>query len=328
MTHLGHHIRRWASRVFSPLTMARVIDPTLADLQLEYARACAAERPWRARWIRFAGYLTCLRAVALHVSLSAWSAFRDPSAEERRLAHRVIATTAICLVLVAALFAGVPMIVWLFSRDLPSGSAWLTIALIPQALPRAIPVALAVGVALAIGGQSISRYVVGIVCVLAFSGAAVSFAALGWAAPVSNQAFRIAASWTGPKGDAELTLGELRRSVLWVGSQPHARISVPGAVVRVELAYHRRLALPMASIVLAAVLLARRRTGSRFNAASHAAMASGWYFGLLTAASLAAVRGAMPALAAVWLPNVLFLAAAGALRLRSRFEAEHRTVGV
>jgi hypothetical protein len=81
----------------------------------------------------------------------------------------------------------------------------------------------------------------------------------------------------------------------------------------------------MASIVLAALLLARRRPGSRFTAASHAAIASAWYFGLLTAASLAAVRGAMPALAAVWLPNVLLLAAAAAALL---FRSRHRTVGV
>ena len=318
MTLPGHHIRRWVSRVFGPLTMARVIDPMLADLQLEYARAQAAGRPWRARWIQFSGYVTCLRALAFHISQSLWSAARNPAVEDRRLAYRVILTSTICLLLVTTLFAGIPMVMWFFSREMPPEGSWLTVTLVPQALPRAIPVALAVGIALALGAQSLSRYVVGIVLALALSGAALSFVTLGWVAPVSNRAFREAAAWTGPGGEAEMTLAKLGRIVRAIDAMPQARTVAPEGVARLELAYYSRFALPVASLALGAWLLARRRLGSRFAAASHAAMACGLYFGLLTAARMAATGGAMPALAAIWLPNIVFFAAAAALAFRSQ----------
>ena len=86
MTLPGHDIRRWASRVFSPLVMVRVIEPMLADLQLEYARAHDAGRRWLARWIRIAGYVTCLRVVALYGTTSALKVVREPCAEDLRLA--------------------------------------------------------------------------------------------------------------------------------------------------------------------------------------------------------------------------------------------------
>ena len=80
MTLPGHDIRRWASRVFSPLVMVRVIEPMLADLQLEYARAHDVGRRWLARWIRIAGYVTCLRVVALYGTTSALKVVREPCA--------------------------------------------------------------------------------------------------------------------------------------------------------------------------------------------------------------------------------------------------------
>jgi hypothetical protein len=49
MTLPGHQIRRWASRVFSPLTMARVIEPMLASppCLLLPSRGCSpACRSW------------------------------------------------------------------------------------------------------------------------------------------------------------------------------------------------------------------------------------------------------------------------------------------
>ncbi len=325
MKRPGLRFREWASGMFSSWTMDRIIDPAVADLQLEYARAHAAGRPWRARWIQWTGYVVCLRTVAFHVAQSAYSALRNPSADDRRLARRVIVTSTLCLLLVTSLFAGVPMMMWSFSRELAPESSWLIVTLVPQALLRAIPVALAMGIALAIGAQSVSRYVAAVVLALALSGSAVSFAATAWAAPVSNRAFRETASWTGPNGTAEATLAGVRRMVRVIDTTPQARAIAPEAVARLELAYYRRFALPLASLALTAVLLARRRLASRLIAASHAAMACGLYFALLTAASLAAVRGAMPALAAVWLPNVVFLTAAAAALF---FGSRRRAVGV
>jgi len=176
MTLPGHHIRRWSSRVFGPLTMARVIEPMLADLQLEYACARTAGRRWHARWIQLAGYATCFRVVMLYGSRLAWSILGEPSVDDLRAVRHVAALTTFFVVVVTGLFAGLPFLVLLLAdprdaavmlSDDPAERIRLLALLVPQALPHSIPLALMLGLSVVIGSRPLSHHVTAVVLALA-----------------------------------------------------------------------------------------------------------------------------------------------------------------
>jgi hypothetical protein len=54
-----------AARIFGHKTMARVIDPMVADLQKEYAEAIRRDRVWKSRGILLAGYFVFLKTIAV-----------------------------------------------------------------------------------------------------------------------------------------------------------------------------------------------------------------------------------------------------------------------
>jgi lipopolysaccharide export LptBFGC system permease protein LptF len=322
MTLPGHRIRRWTSRAFNEATMARVIEPTLADLQLEYARAHAAGRVWRARWVRMWGYATCARVVALAAMRDVRRAAISPSPADQQLARRVVITTAICLAVVTTLFTAATALLVVGWEGLIS-TPWLAVTLVPQVLPRAVPVALAIGVALAVSTQPPTRYVTAIALALALSGTAVSFVSLNWAGPMGARAFRHAAGWTGPEGSAEMTLGMLHRGVQVLTAAQESRPSIPGvaqAAGKIEATYYLRLALPFAPLVLVTWLLASRRSTNRFAAASHAAVGCGLYFWLTALTAAAAAHSAIAPAILVWMPNLAFFAAAlASIGVRRRY---------
>ena len=65
MNRPGDSLRAWASRWCCPDTMAAIIDPMIADLQLEHARARRSGRMWRSRLIRLsAAIMAIVSAVA------------------------------------------------------------------------------------------------------------------------------------------------------------------------------------------------------------------------------------------------------------------------
>jgi hypothetical protein len=59
----GQTLHRIASFVFSKRTFSRVLEPVLADMQLEYIEALAAGERLRGGWIRLRGYLAFSVAV-------------------------------------------------------------------------------------------------------------------------------------------------------------------------------------------------------------------------------------------------------------------------
>jgi len=151
---------------------------------------------------------------------------------------------------------------------------------------------------------------------------------MGWAAPIANQEFRTTlAGGYQPKGYAELTLGELHsmrsralaRALTMAGETPTRNIQK--FVARTDLWYHRRYAMPVASRVVVLLLVARTRTASRLLLASQGAIVCAMYYGLLVAGDVATRDGWLSGAVAAWLPNVLFVTAATALSLRSRFVA-------
>ena len=153
----------------------------------------------------------------------------------------------------------------------------------------------------------------------------MSFAAMGWGAPLANQEFRTTlAGSVQPKGSAELTLGELRSRRSHLSAMLRESLSPQLAYIyfeRTDLRYHRRYALPSASLVVVLLLLARSRTTNRLLLASQGAIACALYFVLLVAGDVATRDGWLSGGVAAWLPNVLFVLAATALSLRSRIVA-------
>jgi lipopolysaccharide export LptBFGC system permease protein LptF len=328
MMRPGHHIRRWASRVFSPQTMARVIEPMLADLQLEYSCAQAAGKPWRARWIQFVGYATCMRVVVLCGTQSACSVVREMSGDDSRALRRMVGFTTLFAVLVTGFFAGHPILRFALaqSRDVsvtwsdnPVERIWLLALLLPQAITLAIPVALVLGVSVTIGSRQLSRRLAAAVLAFALLGSMVTFGVMGWGAPLANHHFRTTLSgYVQHKGTAELTLGEIRslRSRISESLPQSSAPALSTIVARTDLRYHRGYAFPAASIVLVLFLLARPRNTNRVLLASQGAIACGIYYGLMVAGEAGMRSGWINGAVGAWLPNIVFMTAATALALR------------
>jgi hypothetical protein len=333
MTLPGHHIRRWASRVFSTQTMARVIDPMLADLQLEYSRAQAAGRRWRARGIQLVGYVTCMRVAVLCGTQSAWKVVRETSGDDLRALRRMVGFTTLFAILVTGLFAGHPILRFALARsrdvsvtwsDNPVERIWLLALLLPQAIVLAIPVAVVLGVSVTIGSRQLSRRLAAAVLAFALLGSIVTFGVMGWGAPLANHEFRTTLTgYVQPKGTAELTLGEIRslRSRISASLPQSSAPALSAIVARTDLRHHRGYAFPAASIVLVLFLLARPRNTNRLLLASQGAIACGIYYGLMVASEAGMRSGWTSGAVSAWLPNIVFVTAATALTLSGRFVA-------
>lgn len=62
----GSFLRGIAEFFFSKKTLELVIAPVIADMQLEYCEAVAADRRLKASWIRLRGYWSLFKAVGLY----------------------------------------------------------------------------------------------------------------------------------------------------------------------------------------------------------------------------------------------------------------------
>ena len=62
----GDRLITWASRFCSRDMMERLVHPIVSDVRLEYHDALSQDARWRARWALLGGYVTFLKALALH----------------------------------------------------------------------------------------------------------------------------------------------------------------------------------------------------------------------------------------------------------------------
>jgi lipopolysaccharide export LptBFGC system permease protein LptF len=176
----------------------------------------------------------------------------------------------------------------------------LALYLVPQALPIALPLGLFIGLIYGFRARVMSLRPRMALMIAAILCSIASFAALAWIVPVSNQAFRVAASSDPfiPKGLPELTLGELRSRI---ADNQHAAST-----------YHSRWALSATPIVLTAwaFLLIGRLPGGRRWLPGIVAIASCVAYALLMDTGRAAVNsGTLPPIAGAWLPNGAFVGA-------------------
>jgi len=312
MTRPGVRVRALAARWCSAKTMERLIDPAIADLQVEYEDALRQGSRWRARRAWIAGHWALVTAVAWHAASVMARSLSALTVDDWRI---VIRTSAFAL-LASGLFVvalSAPPVLHELSRV--GTDSW---PLVPYMLPQTVPFAIPLGIpfAIVIGAKrrGISQGLRALVLLLAVLASVASFASLSWLLPAAGQAYRVAvaqqasagsrAVWIS-RGPNEMTLAELRDAVV-VKRQQGELFALRNAVWRLELTYHRRFALASAPLVLAIVALAVvHRLGDRQKLAiwvNCSAVTAYWLFMYAAERSHAA-----PAIVA-WAPTVTILA--------------------
>ena len=246
MTAPGAWLYRLASFVCRPSTIARLIDPWLADFQFEYGAAAFGRA--RAAWVRVVHSIAFVRLVTVGVL-----------AGDRASTTRLIAWIAGCTAVMTLLFTWPIVALW-------SGRPQVFLLIVPSALAVAIPLGAALGTTFAVRPNRVSRELRALAVGLAFF-SAIGNGVVAWQwMPAANQAFRVETFRlvTGNpranlrKGPNELTLRELRREIL---QQQQAGASNLNPM---RIALHGRVALavlPFTLVLCSFALAGRYRRG-------------------------------------------------------------------
>jgi Lipopolysaccharide export system permease LptF/LptG len=303
----GARLRALAARVCSAKTMERLIDPVIGDLQVEYASAIGMRRRWLAR---LTGYIAFAKVGLWCGLLGLREARRNWNAEDAQgLLHTIyLSGCAIVIVSVPLWLMELPLTLDLLetapARNMhPNASVQrLMFYLVPAVLPLSVPVGLAIGAALGARGRVVSNRLTAAVMLVAFTMSAVSLVTVGWVTPNSNQAYREAiagARWLN-KGDRELTLIELRRSLATTDADRTRRLLIE---------FHRRLAFAAAPITFGAfalVVAIRRRARPTTAVAVIVFAAVGYYVTLVLGESFSSGEVLSPALGA-WISQIALI---------------------
>ncbi len=253
---IDHPVRRLLARVCSDATLARIVDPTLADMRVE------SNRP---AWL---GYLALVRALAAHGVMSlpdrASRVWRDDDRAMPRLAALSLTAafvTALPFVLMPMLGPARMALVGPIDGMIPRSArtAEMFLLLLPQAMALTLPAALLVGVPIALRGRSITPRIRrrGIALLVLF--AIATGIVIDRIMPTTNQTYRVLVSGQPvPRGPNETAFAGLRRQIAALkgfhGSDEHVRF--------LEYRIHLRMALIAAPLPLG--LLALALTGTRF----------------------------------------------------------------
>ena len=284
MKRPGDRLRALASHVFDADTMERLIDPIIADVQVEYAAASNAGAVWR-RWrVRAVGY-----AAFLYVALRTLRVFFG-------------------LTLAFTVLFELPYLPrWSFT---PARALYL----VPQALIVAVPIAFTLATAWASRPTSRSRHELTAAIAAGALCAILAFVTFAWWLPAANQAFRVSVARelgfvaSPPPGPPEMTIGELRQQMKWATSVRADRREL-------EYLYHSHWALPLASLALVLLMMALRRRGAKRRSLILAALPIlfGYYMLMFVSRAYALGGGALPIAAATWIPNVVTVLTAAAV---------------
>lgn len=301
MTDASNRLRLVLSRICSPQTMSRLVDPILADIQVESDDAVGRGRIWRRRWVQFAGYVALFKVLA-------WqgiSALLDWTPADRQVLMRTIGVAAmvtggVTLLLVVPALANSPA-----RAGLPYLKPFLY--LIPQGLPLAIPIGVTVGLVWGTAKQAQPGRSLIVIALFALVCTAAAFFDLVWIVPGANQAYRV--SMWGPdalRGPNELTLGELR-ALLWGLGDYESRgpLVGPNDWHTLAFSYYTRWALTCTTLLFALFTLSMPR-GRLWRSLLASAMFLG-YYELLYGGRQLVIDGTLPAYAAAWFPNVALL---------------------
>jgi hypothetical protein len=299
---MSGRLRLFLARHVDAVTMERLVEPILADIRIETAKADSRGRRWRSRWVRCAGTIALIKALGLHGWLELWSIGEWPREDRQAVARTLVYSAAVTA-------AAVPLLILPFLVRFPaSRTSELAPYLVPQALPVALPVGLFIGLVYGFRSRIMSLRPRTALMLAAVLCSVASLVALSWVVPVSNHAFRVAALNDPfiPKGLPELTLGELRSRI---GDNRLAAMS-----------YHSRWALAATPIVLTAwafLLIGRIPTRGRWPLGIVAIASCVAYWLLIDVGRVAVIYGKLPATAGAWLPNAAFLTAIALLSRRT-----------
>lgn len=269
---IHHPLRRFLARVCSADTMARIVDPTLADMR------------WESGSVLWKGYVALAKALAVHAIVSTPAVLSRTWSDDDRAMPK-----AAGLMLAGACVAAVPLIAvplqgLAFARPgvpIPVGS--LALMLVPQAIALTLPVSLLLAIPLAFRRQHPSARLARRAVWLSVACVVATFVVIAWLMPDANQAFRVTTvramtSREGdlPRGAAEMRFTALREKIDVLNLTPGGRI----AARPLEFHYHARLALvcmPLPLGVLASAI-SRSERGRRRPWTMGLAAAGGYFF--------------------------------------------------
>ncbi len=326
MRRPGDRLRTFAARWCSPDTMTRVIDPLIADLQLEHREAAHAGRRWKARLVRAVAWIAFIKVVAICLSRDGMSS-RETWATDGRVLGRVLAWSSAVMIVVIALL------------ELPYVSAYapalheltpLRFAyLVPQGISLALPIGATLGVVLGLGGRAISSRVRVFCLALAVLASAAAFVNLGWVTPAANQAFRsLESGRLVEPGIGELSLGQLVGEIERVNRDP--AFQPFGSLLALSFAFHNRIALSLSPLVFVLFAFSMLSVSAmrRWMLVAAACVAFFSYYMFLFGTRAVVFERAAPAYAGAWLPNVVLCLVAATLTIVTRRRSRGRRTAV
>ena len=283
-----HPLRRWLARVCSADTMARIVDPVLADIGWE-------RRP---RWL---GYAALARALALHAIVSSPRALSAAWREDGFAIPRIA-----LLGMLASLVFAIPIV----APTLRFAEAGAWVLLLPQAIVWTLPPVLLLAVPTALGGQTVSRRIARRTIALGIGLVAVTFVLILWIAPAAYDSYKqIEAVFIKP-GNVAMVDAQFPN---W-SAAPAARL--------LEYQSHQQLAFGFAALPFAVLglglstLPAVRHRPRLFGLlAAGAWMSAAFPLQLWTSAELLRASAVPPPMLA-WTPALLVLATGCALLMR------------
>lgn len=300
----GRFLHRLARLVCGSTPFERVVEPAIADLQIESQRRLS-EPTLRRIAALFLSYIAVWKVILI------CAAMPERSVEERRALTRTLGWTAS-----ATLAVAVPLIlIPLYGFPMSTLKRAFLIGLIPQALPLALPAGLTVGVALGLAGRVRSGQIAKDVAVLAVVMAILSLIIVAWWMPVANQAFRQSLfEATGGRGVVmrgpnEMGFSEVIREAAVndaLGNFRQARVY--------RWSLHNRLALPAAAVALPAFLFLMSSTQRTVRVLIAVGACLGYFTLMISGGSLAAGTPGINVALAAWAPNLMFGGAALLLR--------------
>ena len=291
----GRALHRLAGRICSERSIARVVEPAIADFQKEYADA-ALRSPLARAWVLLSGYVGIWEGIAMTALEMCQHVEIDRSALMRALCAAAVATVCASALLIALTIAGTPVFA-------PFYIALLT----PMTLPIALPIGLTVGIAFGLHNRDVTPRTRKMVMASAVLVTAVSFGSMAYVSPVANQTFRqsvftaIGGRGVVMKGLHEMSISELQREMRMA-----PRGEMNELPQRASWVYHLTFALPLAPLVLGGLALVL--IGRHTRRATVMANCVGYYVVLMGAEQL--VYGGFPPAIAAWSSNVIFVAAA------------------
>lgn len=316
----GTRLRSWASRLCSPRTMERLIDPVIADLQCEHERERRNGGPWN-RWRALAhGYLAFWKVVTLHIPIVLTKrvvgrGLKIPPYDDP-VVGRALGAGAITIVALSALLIAPPLQA-LPRHDVPW--VWLAVLLAPQVLPLCLPFSLLVGVLWGFRGRTVTNRMRGAILTIGLAGSLASFGTFTWLMPAADHAFQMTfASRDVVAGPGERTPASLRERALVMSRD--GRLKPAGDLF---LSYHARWAIAGAALTFALFGLGvtALRVGGAVTAwiAAIASIVYVLYFFELRLVPPARFSNEPVALVLAWLPN-LWLILTSLLFLSARRE--------